>query len=286
MALRTICYLALVLAAAGCAPLNNAPKQTGRLAPARLAPDAAVLDIAFLRLKISDQHAYEAIWNAADEQPFSAELRKSLTTNGLRVGVFGQQLPVQIRELLEAPRGNLEDLAEGPTSELEIGGSQQHLPVRAGYRSIIKVSKVYPSLAVLLNEEGTVRGHQLADARCILALKAYPQGDGRVKLGLTPEIEHGESKTRWIGSEGMMIQQTGQERLVLDRLRMDAVLSPGQSLLLSTGPQIKGLGESYFSQLVGSAIERRLLLIRFSQTQFDDLFAPEQTSAPLATRGE
>ena len=36
----------------------------------------------------------------------------------------------------------------------------------------------------------------------------------------------------------------------------------------------------------GSAVERRLLLIRFAQTQFDDLFAPEQTSAPLATPGE
>ena len=32
--------------------------------------------------------------------------------------------------------------------------------------------------------------------------------------------------------------------------------------------------------------ERRLLLIHYAQTQFDDLFAPEQTSAPLATPGE
>ena len=32
--------------------------------------------------------------------------------------------------------------------------------------------------------------------------------------------------------------------------------------------------------------ERRLLVIRYAQTQFDNLFAPEQTSAPLATPGE
>jgi hypothetical protein len=286
MASRHICLIVITLVACGCAPLNSAPKQSNRLPPARLAPDAVILDVAFVRLKASDQKVYEAIWNAADEQQFPSELRTRLTTNGLRVGIIGQQLPNQIRELLETRPGTLEDLSEGATSDLEIGGSRQHLPVRAGYRSIIKASKVYPSLAVLLSEDGTVRGHQLADARCIVALKPYPMGDGRVKLGLTPEIEHGESKTRWTGSEGMMIQQTGQERLVLDRLRIDSVLSPGQSLLLSTTPEIKGLGESFFSQLVGSAVERRLLLIRFTQTQFDDLFAPEQTSAPLTTPGD
>src|SRR5262249_14528826 len=152
MASRLICCLGLVLAVCGCAPLNGAPKHSKGLPPTRLAPDAVVLDIAFMRLKASDQQAYDAIWNAADEQHFPAELRKRLTTNGLRVGVFGQQLPGPLRDLLEARSGSLEELAEGPTSELEIGGSRQHLPVRAGYRSIIKASKVYPSLAVLLSE--------------------------------------------------------------------------------------------------------------------------------------
>ena len=84
-----------------------------------------------------------------------------------------------------------------------------------------------------LTQRIDVRGHQLTDARCTLSLKAHPQGDGRVKLNVTPEIEHGEMKARWGGSEGMMIQQTTQDRLILDRLSFDALLGPGNILLLS-----------------------------------------------------
>jgi hypothetical protein len=270
----------------GCASLATGTKQAKSLSPARLPADAVLLEIAFVRLPAVNQAAYDAIWQAADEQHFPAELRGSLATNGLRVGVFGQELPSQLRELLDARPTSFESLSEGMAADLEMGGSRQRLPARSGHRSIIKASTVYPSLPVLLSEDGQVRGHQLSDARCVFALKPYPLGDGRAKLALTPEIEHGETKTRWTGSEGMMIQQTSQDRLVLDRLRMDATLSPGQTLILSTTPEIKGLGGYYFSQQSSGALERRLLLIRFAQTQFDDLFVAGQASAPLATPGQ
>ena len=290
MSSRLFVGAAIAFAISGCAPLNIAPAQTNKnsnsLPRARLAPDAVVFDIAFVRVAAADPETCETIWAAADEQRFSAELRRELAANGLRVGVFGQQLPARLQELLNENPKLLENLSQGAAGDLELGGSRQHLPIRAGHRSQIKASPVYPSLAVLLNEDGVVRGHQLTDARCMLSLKTHPQGDGRVKLAITPEIEHGESKTRWGGTEGVMIQQTGQDRLTLDRLQCEALLTPGQTLMLSATPEIKGLGECFFSQKVGGAIERRLLLIRFTQTQFDDLFAPEQTSAPLATPGE
>jgi len=275
-----------MLAAWGCAPLRSTPDRASALPRSRLASDAVVFDVAFLQMRATDRDGYEAIWNAADEQHFAVELRNQWAANGLRAGIYGQQLPAQIRELLDARPSSIEELSESTTNDLEAGGNRQHLPVRAGHRSIIKASKVHPTLALLLSEQGTVHGHQLTDARCIFSLKAYPLGDGRVKLGLTPEVEHGESKTRWTGGEGMLIQQTGQERLVLGRLRIDAVLQPGQSLVLSTTPGTKGLSESFFSQRVGGGLARRILLIRFAQTQFDDLFMPGQTSAPLATPGE
>ena len=286
MVLRYVCLAAFTLAACGCAPLNPSAHASRSPPASRLPTDAVVLDVAFLRLRASDTEAYRSIWDAADEQHFPAEVRVHLAANGLRAGIYGQQLPSQLRELLDAKPSTLEDVSEGVASDLDIGGNRQHLPVRAGHRSIIKASRVHPTLAVLLSEEGNVHGHQLSDVRCIFSLKPYPLGDGRVKLGLTPEIEHGESKTRWTGGEGMLIQQTGQERLILDKLRIDAVLSPGQSLILSGTSEIKGLGEYFFSQPAVGTVERRLLLIRFSQTQFDDLFAPAQTSAPLATPGE
>jgi hypothetical protein len=278
--------IAIAIGASGCAPLSVSSGLSRSLPAGRLPPDAVVLDIALVRLKTADADSYQAIWNAADEQRLDPLLRGTLEKNGLRAGILGQQLPSKLRELIDTPPKLLAELSQGQPEELDFNGSRQHLPLRAGHRSVIKASKVFPSLPVLLSENGTVRGYQLTDARCIFSLKAHPQGDGRVKLSLTPEIEHGELKARWGGSEGMMIQQTSQDRLTLDRLALEAVLGPGQSLLVSTTPEIKGLGEYFFAQHGGGAAERRLLLIHYAQTQFDNLFAPDQTSAPLATPGE
>jgi hypothetical protein len=286
MPTRLCCFVLAASAVCSCAPLAKSAKQPSGLPPTRLAPDAVVFEIAFVRLPTTDSSTYDAIWESADEQRLSVDLRRQLAANGLRAGIFGQELPLKLRGLLDRPTNALVELSQASGGEPDVGTSRQRLPARAGHRSIIKASKVHPSLAVLLSDDGAVHGHDLRDARCIFSLKPYPQGDGRVKLMLTPEIEHGESKTHWAATEGMMIQQTGQERLVIDRLAVDCVLSPGQTLLVSTTPDIKGLGEQFFLQSMGSVAERRLLLIHYAQNQFDDLFAPEQTSAPLATPGE
>ncbi len=271
-----------------CAPIHpsGSMKPSNALPAARLAPDAVVMDLAFASLRGAEPNTYTDIWKAADEQPLSPELRRSLATNGLRVGIFGQQLPEELRTILDAKPRLLESISQGNADELELDGGRQHMPLRAGHRSIVKASNVFENLPVLISEDGAVRGQQLKDARCVFSLKAHPLGDGRVKVLLTPEIEHGETKTRWMGSEGMMIQQTGQERLVLDRLQWEVVLRPGESMLVSGTPDNRGLGEYFFSQNTGGNPHRRLLLLRFAQTQFDDLFTREQTSAPLATPGE
>jgi hypothetical protein len=292
MPFRGCISLLAILAVSGCAPINpNSTTKSAQLPPVRLAPDAVVLDIAFVSLPVGDTDQYAAIWEAADEQPLPPELRKSLDTNGLRVGILGQRLPSELQKLLDTNPKLAESLTKGDVSELELDGGRQHLPVRAGHRAIVKASAVYPNLPVLISEDGRLRGQQLTEARCIFSLKSYPQGDGRTKLVLTPEIEHGEAKTRWVGSEGMMIQQTGQEKLVLDRLRFEAMLRPGETLLVGPTAESKGLGEYFFSPSTGSNtggknVQRRLVVLRYSQSQFDDLFAREQTSAPLTTPGE
>jgi hypothetical protein len=287
MSWRLVGLVTVVLSAAGCARWVAKPKEPSKLPPARLSPDAVVLDVAKVKLPAADIDAYDEMWTAADEQPLAPELRRDLATNGLRAGVVGQELPATLRERLDARQNVLEERSEDVSaSDPEVGANKRHLQVRTGRRAKILTSKTYPTLAVLLGEGGKVRGHQLQQAQCLLAIKAYPQGDGRVKLELTPEIEYGELKSQWVGSQGSLMQRVGRERLVLDRLRLEARLAPGQWLVLSTTSDIKGLGEYFFSETAGGTVERTVLLVRLAQTQLDDLFAPEQTSAPLATPGE
>lgn len=276
----------LTLGLGACTPLAAERSRPSRLPPVRLAPDAVVLDAAFVRLPVKETEAYEQIWQAADELAWPGELRQALALNGLRVGRLGQRLPDRLRELLDTPLNPLENPDEAAVEEVALGSTRQHLTVRSGQRTNLKTSEQYPHLSLLWTEEGQIRGQTLTDAICLLALRPFPQGDGTVRLTLTPEIEHGPLRTRWVRGEGMLIQQTGQQRLVFQRLQIEATLAPGEWLLVSTTPELRGLGAAYFAQGTGPASHRRMLLMRLSQTQYDDLFAPEQTSAALATPGE
>jgi hypothetical protein len=285
--LRALLAVTAGLTLAGCARLETQPEEPSKLPPARMSGDSVVLEVAFVRLPAADSDAYDAIWDEADEQHFSAELRRGLAANGLRAGVLGQQLPSELRELLDTAPNILEDRSEDvTTSDAEVNRSSRRMQCRTGRRAKILVSKTHPALALLLSEEGQVRGHQLADAQCLLALKPYPQGDGRVKLDITPEVEHGQLRTQWVGSEGSLMQRVGRDRLIFDRLRLEAMLTPGQVLIVANTADIKGLGEHFFSETAGGTVERTLLLVRLAQTQFDDLFAGEQALAPLVTPGD
>lgn len=277
--------LALCLLVGGCARLIAQPEeQPSELPPPRMSPDSVVLEIAFVQIPAVDEASYEQIWREADEQHFPAELRRDLAANGLRAGIVGQNLPDKLRERLDAAPQHRPDRTEDvTTSDVEINRAPRRIQSRNGQRAKILVSKTHASLPLLLQEQGYVRGHLLDDAQCLFALRSYAQGDGRVKLDITPEVEHGELRTQWVGGEGSLMQRVGRERLVFDRLHLEGKLNPGQVLLISTTPEIKGLGEHFFSETAGGTVERTLLLVRVAQTQFDDLFAPDQVVTPLAT---
>jgi hypothetical protein len=196
-------------------------------------------------------------------------------------------LPGTLREQLAAATESLDDRSEDvETSDTEVNRIPQRRQFRTGRRGKIVVSKTHDSLSVLTRQDGAVRGHLVEDAQCFFGLKTYPQGDGRVRLDLTPEIEHGAMKQQWVQQNGSLMQRMGRDRLVLDNLRIVATAAPGQVLLISTTAEGKGLGQHYFLETAGGTLERTLLLIRLAQTQHDDLFAPEQMTAPLATPAE
>jgi hypothetical protein len=274
--------------AAGCAQWGKQQEAPSQLPPPRMSPDAVVLELAFVRLPMSDQASYDAIWSQADEQHFSPELRKELAANGLRVGVLGQQLPGELRAALDAAASQLEERAEDTdTNDTQTNRKQRRIQCRTGKRTKIVVSRTRPSMSFLTLDAGSVQGKLLENAQCLLALKPYAQGDGRARLDLTPEVEHGELHSGYVeAGQGSLMLRQGRERVVLDRLRSVATLSAGQVLVMSNTPDLKGVGEQFFSETAGGRAERTLLLVRVAQTQWNDLFVPEQFSPPLATPAE
>lgn len=150
----------------------------------------------------------------------------------------------------------------------------------------ILCSKTFPELSLLTRDNGSVRGRQLYKAQCLFGMKPYPEADGRVRIDLIPEVEHGEVKQQWVGGEGTLMQRIGRDRITFEQLRMSLTLAPGQTLVVSACQDAKGLGEHFFVESVGGTKSRSMLFVRVAHTQHDDLFAPELSGMPLATPSE
>ena len=273
---RIVLLLSAALAIAGCRPFI--PKGKSPLAATHMSPDAVVLECFFVRVPFGDPKSNHQLWQDVDEQHFPAELRRRLARNGFRVGLAGGQLPVALSELLElkdkpAPVSGGAHQSELTGMESEPRVVRRHLPIRTGRRKEIVTSGVYDALPVLLRDSGRLSGETYSQAQGLLAVKTFPQGDGRVRLEITPELHHDRARQRWVGDQGVLRLEAGRPRRAFDDLAFSATLLPGSMLILSSLPNLPGsLGHHFFTECDGQ-LEQKLLVVRLAQTQHDELFS-------------
>jgi hypothetical protein len=269
--------LSVLPAVISCAEVR--PPGKSPLKPARMSPDSVVLDIFFVRFPCGDAEINGPMWDEIDEQQFSSDLRARLAQNGFRVGLVGSQIPTRLAHLLKltdqaaASPGvssvNLADLQVDPPV------TQEHKQLRAGQRMEIAASAVYDKLPVLTCESGDLCGREYTKAQAMMALEALPEPDGRVRLELTPELHHGEPRQQFVGSQGVLHLDAGRPRRVFKELAISMSLSPGQMAVFTCLPSRSGsLGHHFFTQDTSGRLDQRLIVIRLSQTQHDELFAP------------
>ncbi len=268
-----------LLAIAGCAG-PSLSKGKSPLGPAQMSPDSVVLEMFFVRFPFGDPAMNEKLWEQVDEQQFPPDLRERLARNGFRVGLLSGQMPAELSKLLElsdkpAPSDQVEGTkVENLESEPRV--VRRHLQLRAGQRSEIIASSVYPQLPVLVCESGRISGQTYEQAQGIFAVKSFPQPDGRVRLELVPELHHDQPRQRWVGDRGVLLLDTSRPKNVYDEMAMTADLAPGAMLILSSLSNRPGsLGHHFFTQS-DARLEQKLLIVRLAQTQHDGLFSPPE----------
>ena len=275
---RKIVLLLALLALAGC----STPLQKGKspLMPAQMSPDSVAMDIFFVRFPFGDPAINEKLWNEIDEQQFAPDLRERLARNGFRVGLISGQIPVELSKLMAlsdkpAPTGGLE-AAQVTNLEAQPRVVGRHLQTRAGQRSEIIASNVYPELPVLVCKLGQISGQPYSLAQGIFAAKTFPQPDGRVRLELVPELHHDQPRPRWVGNQGVLKLETSRPKEVYDDMTITADLPSGSMLIVSSLTNRPGsLGHYFFTDGDGR-LEQKLLIVRLSQTQHDGLFSPPE----------
>jgi len=276
----------VMLSGAGCklfAPEGLERRGRSPLRPAQMSPDAVVLEVFFARFPLDDFQANDLLWREIDEQHFPTQQRRELARHGMRVGLVAGQIPMTLSQLLdveespargdEANQVNLEDLASPQVI-------RRHVQARAGRRNEIIASGVYDEMTLLTCEPGGVCGQTYAKAQGLLAVRALPQDDGRVRLDVVPELHYGDPAKRFVGvgaRGGIWRLDTSRQKRVLENLAVSATLAPGEILVLAALPDRPGsLGHYFFTDEASGQPEQKLLLVRLAQTQHDGLFSPER----------
>ncbi len=270
--------LCTLIAVLGCSPIRP-EKDRSPLSAARMSPDSVTLDVFFVRRPFGDPVTNEELWRDVDEQQISIETRRRLAANGFRAGVISGQMPMCLSQLLELNK-NAASISGPQMTELSEIGSEEgpmwsHQQLRAGKRSEIVTSEIYPELPVLLSGPDGVSGETYKLAQGLVAVRAVPEKDGRVLLEAVPELHHGEVQRNISGSQGALRIEMARPRLAFDDIAVSTRLSPGDMIVLSCLPNRLGsLGHNFLTTDSSGSLEQKLLVIRLSQTQHDELFEP------------
>jgi hypothetical protein len=129
---------------------------------------------------------------------------------------------------------------------------------------------------VITSDAQYAAAERFSQAQCQFQIKTYPQGDGRVRIELIPQIHHGDPRAEFTGQEGAWLLKTQRAVKQYDTVPIEALISPGESLLLSADSHNKGLGRQFFVINDDDEKTNHLLLMRLVHTQYDDLFAPNE----------
>jgi hypothetical protein len=279
--------LALMLGScvAGCASNAISTRNKSPLAPFKPSLATSTLEVMFVRHEFELPALNEELWNAVDETSVPAEVRSALLKNGLRAGVIAGTLPPQIESMLSGQHPASPSATEGPSAAPTAGQpasaptiSRRTLHVLPQQRSELLASDVYERLNLLVREENEGSGHTYFQARCALAITTNPLGDGRVRLSLVPEVQHGEARQQYRGDDGMWRVDSSRPKVALDKMAFDVVLAPGQALVVGArADRPASVGHYFFTEPVNGELEQKLLLIRFTGNKYDQLLLTDSS---------
>ena len=273
---------ASIVVCAGCTRWLDTKTGNSPLAPLVSAPDSVHLEIVFVRYLAGDATLDTDLWARVDEQQLPYETRLRLNENGFRVGVIDSQLPPEVEKrlrLTDRPQ-ETETRLKADDLENESPVKQRSLQVRAGRPTKIICTgeqQKHAEMSVLIRgANNEVTGKTYRKAAGLFAARAWPEGDGRVRLELVPELEHGEPQRRYDPSDGMLRVDFGPPKEKYELLTIDAKLAPGQMILVAAIPgKVGSLGYQYFTEPDNDRKQQKLLLVRVAGTSHDDSFTSE-----------
>lgn len=267
--------LLLLLQVSGCAQWTKRPRLVeSPLRPASASDDSVTLEIFYARFPQGDEELNGPLWKSVDEQQLPFAVRRELQRNGFRAGLLSGQLPASLTRLLKITDTAPTDPEQLPAVSLEEEPSVRRrlLQLRCGHRGEILASSVHDQLDVLLYENGQVRGRTYRSAQGLFGVQARLAGDGRVNVLFSPELHYGEPRRQLSGRDGIMHIEMSRAREIFPQLSFEALLAPGQMLIMTSLPDHPGLGHCFLDEASARGKEQKMLVVRLMQTPPAELY--------------
>lgn len=274
------------------------PESTGGLRGNRMEPGSVALEIALAQLDAEQTAELESLMAKTDHQALDLELRKRLDRNGIWAGVLPSKPLAEMSHLLADQPIDVSQLQPWQVDFLEQQGRTTRSPLvlheriqnGRGEEHPIPVSNTWAERSWVIHEGTGPSVGQGQNVRGYIVLRTYPTGDEGVRLIAVPQIRHGRTQAEYRVAEGSFAYGESQAKVVVDALKIDVRLRPGEILALSASATDGRLGSLLFGAADRSAdlphasppdpdepVGRRLLLVRLVQTQRNDLFEADHT---------
>ncbi len=216
-------------------------------------PNALFIEYALIERPQGDPKIDKEIWSDADEQVIPVENRSLIETNGFRVGRYGNVLPSPLQAMLANP-------------QTELGHRQRRLYFDGEFKLNIgkTAGKCEVQLPVGSEEEGD--GKQvLIDAEFGLTITASKDGEEKILLEFTPEVQSSEKK-----SGGITLWSTAKQSNKLTNLSWRVSVGPDEHLLIGTSSmREETIGHRAFLLSDGKEPKQRILLLKTGRMQND-----------------
>jgi hypothetical protein len=188
--------------------------------------------------------------------------------------VLSGSLPAALAERVATAQPVVADGSE------DAAASRRVLRLLPGKRAEIVATAGIPELVLLEHDAEGVRGGTYRDCTAVVAVRAWPDADGRTRIEAVPELKHGPMQRTWIGEEGMFRLETGQVRRRFEPLEIE-ILLPHQGMLVigAVGEPAATVGDALLRDRDGAAAGMQLLVIRPLGTGVDPAFDAIDASA-------
>lgn len=241
------------------------------------APDSVALEIFQVRVPATDEEMDAQLWQAADEQRLDLDVRHELIRNGFRAGVLGGSVPDSLATYLklesEMPENSAERVITGQMADPSV--TRRVVQLDRNDSATIQVTSLRDKLNVLMNEDGGLRGRSYEQVQAVYSMRAEAIEGQRVDLRLTPELQHGELRNRYAGSDqGIFLVTPSRERELYDQLELSVELTPGELLVVGGLPDASGsLGHAFHAEGQRGPAELKLVLVRLVEVPGSEILA-------------